>query len=76
MRIKVKVGDNQNPNYSEIVYIVVSDDLWNKYKNLDENYDDDYWTKRDEYWNRLCNAVEHQHNLPLDWYVEKDFEEA
>ena len=75
MKIKVKIGDNENRNYSEIVYAVVSDNLWNKYKNLDIE-DDDYWTVKDECWDRLCDAVEHQNTLPLEWYVEKDFEEA
>ena len=75
MKIKVKIGDNENRNYSNIVYAIVSDDLWNTYKNLDEE-DDDYWTVKEECWDRLCDAVEYQNNLPLGWYVEKDFEEA
>lgn len=76
MIIKAKIGDNDDSNYSKIAYAVVNDDLWNNYKGLDEDNDDAYWTKRNEYWNRLCNAMDRQNRLPPNWYVEKDFEEA
>ena len=76
MRIRAQLGDNDDPNYSRMAYAVVNDDLWNKYKGLDEDNDDDYWTKRTEYWNILCTAMGRQNRLPVNWYVEEDFEEA
>lgn len=62
-RIKVKIGDNDNPTYHKEIFVHISE---RDYRVLQEFDMDEY----DSVWDRLCNTIDEQNNLPTDWFID------
>lgn len=70
MELSVKIGDNNNKNYSKEVEIKVSAETYLVLKyGLKEDVELDIY---DNYYNKLIDNIENQvDDLPEDWYIDK-----
>ena len=62
--ITIKLGDDNNRNYSKNVELNISEDMYEALRNYTKDYDDA--------WDNMCDQIERENRgLPRSWFIDK-----
>lgn len=72
MKIKVKIGDNENKDYSNEVEAEINGIDWLIYQ---DSFEHTTLKEYDRAFEHICDAIQSQNDIPYNWYIDGKIEE-